>query len=463
MCCWRGGCGAHGPTRPSAGASSSTGSGCGRWRTRCRTSCRAASSSASRSPARWSTTRPCCSPTSRRATSTSRRAPKCSACCGRAPTKAGRSSSSPTRTPPPPSPTACCGSSTAAWWPREAAGSPSDGRRGGRVRRRRWLAAAGVAAASLVVGTAATVGYGLATGFDRAARDADLPDVVARFDRERRATLDARVRALPNLQAASYRTEVTGVDLVDGHGHFLPRGVVHVVLGGRRGYAITDGRDLSPRPGEVVVERGLAREWGLLPGDPLTLAGLGDLRVAGIALSPDNVAFPLARAARVYVGEQEVRDAFHFRGEIRPDLALLWLNDPARADVTLTQARAVSFGLGSLSFVTREGVRVLLSQAAGIIISLLVAFSLVALLAAGVMLAAGAHADVQRRLGAIGVQRALGFTPVGIAARQAREAALVALPAAVAGLAVGALAVAGPSAALLGALNEQPPGTALLA
>ena len=52
------------------------------------------------------------------------------------------------------------------------------------MRRRRWLAAAGIAAASVVVGTATTVGYGLHTGFDRAAREADLPDVVARFDRE---------------------------------------------------------------------------------------------------------------------------------------------------------------------------------------------------------------------------------------------------------------------------------------
>ena len=180
--------------------------------------------------------------------------------------------------------------------------------------------------------------------------------------------------------------------------------------------------------------------------------------MAGIALSPDNVAFPLARAARVYVGEQEVRDAFDFRQEIRPDIALLWLHDPARADITLAQARVTSFGIGSLSFVTREGVRILLSEAAGIVISLLVAFSLVALLAAGTMLAAGAHADVQRRLAAIGVQRALGFTPAAIAARHAREAALVALPAAAAGIAVGALAVAGPSASLLGALNEQAPG-----
>ena len=71
------------------------------------------------------------------------------------------------------------------------------------MRRRRWLAAAGIAAASVVVGTATTVGYGLSTGFDRAARDADLPDVVARFDRERRSTLDKRVRALPNLAARS--------------------------------------------------------------------------------------------------------------------------------------------------------------------------------------------------------------------------------------------------------------------
>ena len=148
-------------------------------------------------------------------------------------------------------------------------------------------------------------------------------------------------------------------------------------------------------------------------------------------------------------------------GDGRPNVALLWLNDPSKADVTLTQARSVSFGLGRLEFVTREGVRVLLSQAAGIVISLLVAFSLVALLAAGTMLAASAHADVQRRLATFGVLRALGFTPARIAARQAKEAALVALPAAALGIALGAVAVAGPAAGLLASLNERPPGGAL--
>jgi hypothetical protein len=322
-----------------------------------------------------------------------------------------------------------------------------------RARRgRTLLAACGVLAASLVVGTATTVGYGLATGFERAADHADLPDVIARFDPEGRATLDERVRALPNLAARSYRSERNGVWLA-ANGHATDRGAVHVLLGGRRGYAIVAGRDLSGRPGEVVAEQGLAREWGLRVGDAMRVGGDGTQRLVGIASSPDNVAFPLANAARVYVADA---------GDDPPaNVALLWLNDPSKADVTLTQARATSFGLGRLEFVTREGVRVLLSQAAGIVISLLVAFSLVALLAAGTMLAAGAHADAQRRLGAFGVQRALGLTPAQIAALQALEAGIVALPAAAGGIALGTLAVAGPAARLLAALNERPPGWAL--
>ena len=136
-----------------------------------------------------------------------------------------------------------------------------------------------------------------------------------------------------------------------------------------------------------------------------TSSELGALRVSGIAVSPDNVAYPLASAARVYVTRAE------HGGRVRPNVALLWLADPEKADVTLAQARAVTFGLGKLQFITRTGVEILLSQAAGIVISLLVAFSFVALLAAGTMLAAGAHADVQRRLTGLGVQRALGFGP----------------------------------------------------
>ena len=300
----------------------------------------------------------------------------------------------------------------------------ADALAGLRARRgRTLLAALGILAASLVVGTATTVGYSLATGFDRAAEQSQLPDVIARFTAERRRIVDARVASLPNLQARSYRNEQPNRRMWFGE-HRTRRGAVTAVLGGRRGYLIVDGRDLRDgTSGEVVIERGLAREWEIRVGERLSVEDLGSPLVVGVAVSPDNVAFPLASAARVYVTEQEFQDWQGFGRRVRPNTALLWLNDPSKADVTLTQARAVAFGLGKLQFITRTGVRILLSQAAGIVISLLVAFSLVALVAAGTMLVAGAHADVQRRLTGIGVQRALGFGPGRIAAQQAVESA----------------------------------------
>lgn len=366
------------------------------------------------------------------------------------------------------------------------------------------LAGLGVMAAAVVVGTAVTVSYSLTTGFDRAADQADLPHLLARFEPEAQETVDERVRALPNLAARAYRLEVNDIELRAGS-DFTPKGTVHVVLdppralatpggarsspdpgrstdlgggdaGGsdpgdgrragddltldRRGYAIVAGRDLT-RGDEVVIEQGLARAWSLQPGDSLEVGRLGVLRVAGISVSPDNVAYPLAKAARVYVSEQFLRDSFG-PGEAEANVALLWLNDPERADITLAQARVVSFGIGRLRFVTREGVRILLDQAAGIVLSLLVAFSLVALVAAATMLGAGAQAQVHRRMVAFGVQRALGYTPGQIAGQQAAEAALVAVPAAALGLAIGAVAVTGPTDDLLAALNQRPPGAALL-
>jgi predicted lysophospholipase L1 biosynthesis ABC-type transport system permease subunit len=328
---------------------------------------------------------------------------------------------------------------------------------------RRRLAAVGILAAALVAGAAVTVGFALSTGFDRAARAAGLPDVIARFDPEDRGEVDARVRGLPNLQARSYRFEVTRVGLSAPRGA-TSRGALSVVLGGRRGYDVVAGRDLSRRPGEVVVERGVARALHLAVGDPLRVGRrLGVLRVVGIATSPDNVAYPLARVARVYVGVDEVRAAFPGeRVDLPANVALLWVNDRTRTAITLAQARTVAFGLGDLRFITRTGVRLVLAQAAGIVIALLSAFALVALVAAGTMLATGAHAEVQRRLPSLGVRRALGYTPAQVVAGHARAALLVAAPAAAAGLALGALAVSGPAGELLEALNERPPGGALL-
>jgi ABC-type antimicrobial peptide transport system permease subunit len=333
----------------------------------------------------------------------------------------------------------------------------ADALAGLRARRGRTaLAGGGVFAASLVLGVVATAAYALATGFDRAADRADLPSVIARFADEDRATVDERVRALPNLAARSYRTEMTGVRL-EARGREMDEGVVHIVGGGRRGYTIVEGRDLSGRGDEAVIEAGLAREWGLGPGDRLYVGLLGGVRVAGVALSPDNVAFPLVRTARVYLSRSGLMRRFG-GGDPAVNVALLWAHDESRTDVLLSQARASVGGVGSLRFTTRNGVRALVEQGAGLVVALLMAFAVVAAGLAGVLLAAGARSDVQRRLPAIGVRRAVGAPPGAVAALHAAEGALVAVPAGAAGIALGGLLAAGPVGGVLDALNELAPG-----
>ncbi|HEY5318923.1 MAG TPA: FtsX-like permease family protein, partial [Solirubrobacteraceae bacterium] len=144
------------------------------------------------------------------------------------------------------------------------------------------------------------------------------------------------------------------------------------------------------------------------------------------------------------------------------NLAEIWLRNPRYLNEVLVQARATSFGLHNLQFATRSGVKVLLDQAAGIVIDLLVALSVIALITASAMLAASARAEVQRRLGAIGVRRAVGASRGHIALTQGLEAMLIAAPAAALGLAAGVLVINGPDDRLLTMLNEPPPGTALV-
>ena len=331
-----------------------------------------------------------------------------------------------------------------------------------RRERRRALASALVTlAAALAVGVSTTVGYALATGYDRAAQRSDQPDVLARFAPAPRSELDARLRRLPNVQQISYRFEVNGVGLAAG-GRAARNGAVHVVRGGRRGYAIIAGDDLGNRPGEVLVERGVAVAWRLRVGDEIQIGRLGAMRIAGIALSVDNVAFPLAAVPRVYVSEREIQRRFGPERNPAANVALLWLADPSRLDITLAGARPAVFGLRTEQLLTRRGVRQAIDQAAGVVIALLVVFGVVAAACAGAMLAAAADAEVRRRAPVLGVQRALGASRRRVVAEQVLDAVLVAAPAAVLGLAVGALLAAGPAATLLGFLNELGPGAALL-
>ncbi len=334
-------------------------------------------------------------------------------------------------------------------------------RRGLAQRRRRGLLTAlGIVLAAAMLSTAVVIVDGLGDGFARAARAADLPDIIVRFEAQPVARVASRIRALPDIAAFSTRTEFTNVD-VAANGHSSGQASLQVIGPGRRGYAIVAGRDLSSRYGEVVIERGLAQAWHIPLGGSLYIRGLGPLRVVGFAEAPDNVSFPLA-VPRVYLSQAAIEARFGRDPNPTVDMAEIWLRDPRYLNQVLVQARTTSYGLKGLRFVTRDGVRVLLDQAAGIVIDLLVALSVFALATASVILAASARAEVQQRLPALGISRAVGASRGYLATVQAVQAAAVAAPAATVGVAVGVVATTGPSDRLLTLLNEPPPGTGLI-
>ncbi len=339
----------------------------------------------------------------------------------------------------------------------------ADARRGLAPRRRRaLLTGVGIALAAAMLSAALVVSDGLGLGFGRAVRAADLPNLIIRFNSQSQAAVARRIRALPDVAAFAVRTERTGV-AVAARGHRTGSATAEVIGAGRRGYAVVAGHDLAPTGNQILIEKAWADSWGLRVGDTVELDGLGPERIVGLAEAPDNVGYPLA-PPRLYLSRAALVARFGGRA-VSPQVnyAELWVRSPRYLNELLVQARATSFGLRDVRFVTREGIRVLVHQAAGIVIDLLVALSLIALATAGAMLAASARAEVQRRLGTIGVQRAVGASGGYVTLVHTLEAALVAAPAAAIGCAVGALAIAGPSAHLLELLNEPAPGLALIA
>ncbi|HEV3054017.1 MAG TPA: FtsX-like permease family protein, partial [Solirubrobacteraceae bacterium] len=332
-----------------------------------------------------------------------------------------------------------------------------------RARRRRVvLTAAGIALAGAMLAAAVVVSYGLGTGFDRSARAASLPDIIVRFNNKSAADVAARIRALPDVARFSLRYELTSIG-IGFHGRRRNDAVAEVLdsPGPRQGYGVVAGRNLGDLGASVLLERAFADSWGVHLGDTFYVQGLGPLRVVGFVEAPDNVGYPLAEP-RLYLSRPALDARFGFERAPQVNLAEVWLRNPAFVNEVLAQARDTSFGLHSISFATRSGVRILLDQAAGIVIDLLVALSVIALVTAGVMLAASARAEVQRRLGAIGVRRAVGETRGLVTLAVAVEGVLVALPAATIGVAVGVLATYGSASRLLELLNEPPPGGALV-
>src|SRR4028118_612087 len=93
--------------------------------------------------------------------------------------------------------------------------------------------------------------------------------------------------------------------------------------GARRSGAATRAR------GGVLVEQGLADVWAREVGDR-SQAGdrRGPREIAGITVAPDNVAFPLSSAPRVYISLPWLQD-LGIRGW-QMNQALIWTAAPER-------------------------------------------------------------------------------------------------------------------------------------
>jgi hypothetical protein len=85
-----------------------------------------------------------------------------------------------------------------------------------RDRARALLTFGGVAAAAAMVGASATLVFALATGFERSAGRAHLPDVTARFAEQPIGLVESRVRTLPNVRAAAYLFEANAIGVQAG-------------------------------------------------------------------------------------------------------------------------------------------------------------------------------------------------------------------------------------------------------
>jgi ABC-type lipoprotein release transport system permease subunit len=342
-------------------------------------------------------------------------------------------------------------------------------------RGRQVLALLGVVAAAAMVGASVTIAATLNGGFDRTAQRAGLPDVLATFSPLPRTQVAHVVSRLANVGSAAYVLQHGGVSLFASsgavrHGGFSDggnyndndHGKLFGVGPGRHGYAIVAGHDIDGR-GQAVIEAGLARAWQLRVGDRIGVDYSGSeesLRIVGLAVPPDIVAYPLTKGPRVYTSYEDARQILGYApGTVNG--VNLWLADPRLVDVTLAQARSASFGVAGLQLVTRTGLKLLIGQAAGIVIAVVVAFSLIALLVACVMLSASAAAEMQRRLTAVGLLRAVGVSARTLVAAAAVEATAFTLPAVTLGVLGGWLAVQGSADRLLASLNEVPPGASL--
>ena len=180
-------------------------------------------------------------------------------------------------------------------------------------RRRHSLTALGVALAAAMLTAALVVADGLGRGFDRAARAPDLPDIIVRFDPERRRGWRSGSRRCPTSPgSARARSSPTSTSAPAP----TARGDAPSRSSGQAPPRLRGGRRPRPdrRPARCCSSGRFAQALGAPPGGTLRRADSAPQRVVGFVEAPDNVAYPLA-VPRLYLSLAAHRGALRRRAD----------------------------------------------------------------------------------------------------------------------------------------------------
>ncbi len=211
----------------------------------------------------------------------------------------------------------------------------------------------------------------------------------------------------------------------------------------------------TARPGGIVLESSLARAAWAGVGDTVTVRGVDGaphtLRVAGIADSPDQGAYPDWTPGLAWVLPATLATVEPDPGHTEQAVGLR-LDDPAATDFTAQQAVTALGGDQVTRVSTWRQVRTAMELDDRLLGLLLAVFGLVALLAAALAVSAAAGGRVLGQLRDIAMLKAIGFTPGQVVAAFLAEHTALAL----AGIALGTA-----GAGLLGPLLPGPPGEAM--
>lgn len=259
---------------------------------------------------------------------------------------------------------------------------------------------------------------------------------------------DVHVLAWDGRVSTSWITHLPGVRQVSG-----PYRFASVVVPGRRENShltleamqarpalerpeLTAGRWVGPAPGEVVLERSFARARQIHVGDWVRIrqsAHLQRLRVVGVAISAARSPFPKFDPAAAWVGRSTLA-AVQPNSAARGRELHLRLADRSRSGAVVTAIQRHFRPEQVDAYDWREVQADVTSDTSGLTV-ILGSASLIALLAAGFVIANAISGRVLASRREIGLLKAAGFTPGGVTGLFVAENVILALIAGVIGTA----------------------------